>query len=855
VPFVLAILFWLPTATFAQEDRTRISSSGDTAITAGEHYGAGGLHRFLLGSDYRNLWTTRIVVPILDLSNTGGGLTPTTAGGGLQTKSLRFRGNDGLQYGFRSVDKDPDLLPAGFERTVVERLVQDQISSAHPAGPAITAPLMHAVGILHTLPQLVVLPDDARLGQFRDRFAGTLGFFEERAITEHARPFAGAAEIIEYDELSTMVRSGPENRVDARALLTARLFDLLIGDWDRHPGQWGWARFGDDDVTHWVPVPEDRDQAFVRYDGLFLTLTRIFTPQLANFGDEYPNMLGLTWNGRALDRWLLVELEAQTFDSIASEMQRRLSNEVLEDAVARMPDAYLPVDSARMASALKRRRDSLREAARRFFDFLAEEVDIHATDAAELVEVERDRDNSVSVTIGPLTEGLRSRPYFSRRFLNSETSEIRIYLHGGDDRILIDGENSGIKLRVVGGAGEDLLVDSSGTAGVNFYSDDGDRVEGNAGVKVDRRPFIAPPTAHPNDPPHRDWGSLSRVLPVVGYGPDVGFFVGGSGFRTGYGFRHIPFATSLQFGGGYSAGGQTGRIDIAALLHRSNSDKYLELRARASGIELLRFYGFGNELQLTGPNNNEFYRVNHTQNSIAAKFTMGLSPTVRFSTGPNVQYSRTIRHENRYLAQLPGLYGAGRFGQLGWTARVIADTRDSPDFARRGLLLDFGGGLYPAIWDVDSTYGEVHGVASTYISPARVPLSPTLAMRVGGKKVWGHYPFQNAAYIGDASSVRLGRQNRYGGYAALYGNMELRVRLGRAFLVLPGSLGLFALGDVGRVYYEAESSDRWHNAVGGGVWMSFLGPGKTVSAALVRSEIGTTLPQLTSFYLQGGFAF
>ena len=45
------------------------------------------------------------------------------------------------------------------------------------------------------------------------------------------------------------------------------------------------------------------------------------------------------------------------------------------------------------------------------------------------------------------------------------------------------------------------------------------------------------------------------------------------------------------------------------------------------------------------------------------------------------------------------------------------------------------------------------------------------------------------------------------------------------------------------------------NAVGGGVWISFLGPANTMSLAIVRNEVGTTMEQRISVYVQGGFAF
>src|SRR3989442_9352181 len=76
-------------------------------VVAGPGYGAGWLHRLLLGSHYRNLWTTPIAVDELDLARFAGGLTPQRCGGQRQTKSLRFSGADGQVYAFRSVDKDP----------------------------------------------------------------------------------------------------------------------------------------------------------------------------------------------------------------------------------------------------------------------------------------------------------------------------------------------------------------------------------------------------------------------------------------------------------------------------------------------------------------------------------------------------------------------------------------------------------------------------------------------------------------------------------------------------------------------------------------------------------------------------
>src|SRR5437899_1451740 len=99
-------------------------------VAAGAHYRAGGVHRFFLGDDYRDLWTMPIRVEVLDLRAYAGGLKPAFRVGGQETKGLAMKGADGRDYTFRGIDKDPSgVLPADLQGTIAERIVQDQISS------------------------------------------------------------------------------------------------------------------------------------------------------------------------------------------------------------------------------------------------------------------------------------------------------------------------------------------------------------------------------------------------------------------------------------------------------------------------------------------------------------------------------------------------------------------------------------------------------------------------------------------------------------------------------------------------------------------------------------------------------
>jgi hypothetical protein len=398
----------------------------------------------------------------------------------------------------------------------------------------------------------------------------------------------------------------------------------------------------------------------------------------------------------------------------------------------------------------------------------------------------------------------------------------------------------------MGGDGQDRLVDSTRKGSERFYDDAGApaRTEGS-GSKVDRRPYTIPRTS-PEAVPERDWGKRWTASTTLSYGPDLGVLIGGGRILTVYGFRKDPYASRHEFRAAFASGPVSYRVEYRGEFRKENSGIRLDLLGRASGIEVITFSGFGNDNP--APGNTEFYRVTQDAYRLQPSVVFALGSRATMRLGPVLRYVSTDNRPDRYLATLGDLYGTGNFGELGGGLSVRYDSRDRPALARKGLLLELGGDAYPAIWGVDSTYGEVRGEAVTYLS-INAPLDPTLALRVGGRKLWGQYPFFDAAFIGGAATVRLGRENRYAGDASAYGSTELRLSLARIKLVLPARIGIFGLADAGRVFLAGETSDTWHAAGGGGVSLSFLEHGYTISLAIAQSE------ERTGVYLQGGFAF
>jgi hypothetical protein len=815
-------------------------------VAAGPDYRADGVKRWLLGSDYRDLWTTPVAVPYLDLATTAGGLTPISAGGGMQTKSLWFRGADGYQYAFRSVAKGVKNIPPILQGTVVERLAQDQNSSQYPAGPLLVAPLAHAAGLMEAQPRLVALPDDPALGPFRERFRETVGYLERRLTVEPGLPGPdGALEIIDTDDLLDRIDAGPADRVDVRTYLRARLFDVWIGDRDRHQGQWTWARFTNDPSRVWVPIPEDRDQAFVRFDGVVLWLARQITGQyvdfdsgeLLKFGARYSHVIGTTWSARVLDRRLLVELPWEAWESVVQDLQACLTDSVIAAAVRAQPAEYYALRGAWLAQMLQARRAELPAFARRFYRLLAEEVELTATDVSELITVTRRPGGESALEIAPREHP--DTPYVRRNLDAAESRELRLITRGGADSVVVRGQGPGIRIRVLGG-GAAVVIDSSDAGRVSLLAPGGaDRAGGVRAVSVDRRPYRPPFASLDGRPPPRDWGGDWDPAIVVQAGPDIGLLAGGGPRYTRYGFWKYPYAYRVQARLAVATGPPTVAGDLRVSAYRLNSRVRWDVDVRGTGLDVLRFHGLGNETELL-VSDPEYYRVRQRVFEVAPAIALPLASRAMLRLGATASYTRTRADSNRIIGDTKP-YGSGNFGEVGLTADVQVDALRGGAAAASGAALVVEGRLFPAVWDVDSGFADLHATATAHIGTEAAPLHPVLALRAGGKVVFGTYPFQEAAYIGDPRTVRLGRQNRYGGDAAVWGGAELRLQLVRFGLILPAALGAYGLADVGRVFVAGESSTTWHPAWGGGLTLTFLTRANTACLEVVRSEERTVV--------------
>ncbi len=830
-----------------------VTSTADSfvVVTPGRRYASNAIGRTVLGSRYRDLWTTPIRIPVLDLRRVAGGLVPIRAHAGSQTKSLRFQGADGRQYQFRSVDKDPTArLSEELRHSVAGRALQDGVSASHPAASLVASALLEATSVLHVPQLLAVMPDDAALGEFRTDFAGLVGMLEERPdeTDDRSRSFAGARRIISPTRLFERLDAGPDDRVDAHAFLVARLMDMFMGDRDRHRDQFRWASVDSGTVTYWRPISRDHDEAFVKLDGPVLDVVRLYFQPLIAFDEEYPAHDKLNWHSREIDRRLPVVLDRAAWDSVARSVQALLTDTVIDRAVRAMPPEMYAVDGARLAALLRRRRDDLVVEALNYYAFLTREVEVRGTDAPEVAEITRLNTHQIEVS---LRERKRNAlPFFVRRFDERETREVRLLLWGGRDSVIVRGDiPPELRLRIVGGRGDDVVIDSTRAGHLHVYDDRGRNilVSPQGQRTIDTRAFPEWIGSDLDRYPPREWGARLLPLPVVEASSDLGVVLGAGAARTTYGFRKRPYASSFTASLAYATRASALRFVLDGDIRRENRAQYWAVQLLASGFDLQHFYGAGNESAAQG--NRRFHAVQQQLYSFEPSAVLPVGESFRLHLGPTIRWSRTTEGDDGFLASvLDTLYGAREFGQIGLRLGFDLDTRDVAQNARRGIHLAGESRLAPALWDAERAFSTSTLHVSAYRGLS-LPLQPTVALRAGGQYNSGRYPFQASAFLGGQGSVRGLPSQRYAGRSSAFASIELRMTVGHTDAVFPALWGVYGGGDVGRVWADGTPSRRWHDAVGGGAWVAMLDRAFTMRLGTAQSAGETAL------YLGAGLPF
>jgi hypothetical protein len=401
--------------------------------------------RLLMGSNYREEWGARVKVPVFRFSHSG--FTIEELGGGMQTRSLHILDSLGKEWALRTVDKDVmKALPPSAHIPIILKASQDLISAAFPYGAPIAGELVNAVGLRAARPQVYFVADDPALGQYRSIFANTLCTLEERD--------PGFEKTDDSFELLKNVTENNLYKIQQQVLLKARLMDMLMADWDRHADNWRWGLKDSAGLKYYYAIPRDRDWVFYQGKGLVPKLVQLtrgmrcfisFTPRVKNIKD-------LSWKAWTIDKQFLNEMTAQDWQTAVRQIQASLTDQVIEEAVRKMPVTVFELEGEDFINTLKSRRDNLEAGVMKYYRFLNEEVLVNGSNADEMFSVSAAGEG---ITVSVYKKENKQLLY-QRRFSPSETYFITLNGLGGNDDFEVQHDvTSKIRLNIYGGEGTD----------------------------------------------------------------------------------------------------------------------------------------------------------------------------------------------------------------------------------------------------------------------------------------------------------------------------------------------------------------------------------------------------------------
>jgi hypothetical protein len=847
------------TPVIAEKNLAPVNYSDSVRVVAANpNYEATKGRQFWLGLHYRQDWVTPVKMPYVNLTTQFGGLVPYKKGGGKQTRSLKLRNEEGQLFVLRAINKDPEkALPYYLRETVIKDIVQDQISAQNPYGPLIIPKLADAAGVLHTNPQLFWVPGDPALGHYIDEFSNMQAFLEEdpNESQENVASLGYARNLVGTEKVLQRLREDNDNMVNELDFARARLFDMLVGDWDRHQAQWRWKEQKTDKERIFTPVPEDRDVAFFKADGFlpYLIGRKWAIRNIQNFGYDYKDVVGLNLSALDNDRRFLASVTKDQWLQLAQEIKTGVTDAAIDSAVLALPPEVYPISGPEIAAKLKSRRDQLHKAAAIYYDVLARDVDITGSDKHEKFEVNRIDNQRTEVTVHKITKkGAVGKLLFQRTFFTKETREIRLYGLDGHDVFDVKGKvGKGPIVRIIGGHDPDSITDHSKVGGWKRKTVIYDVTKDNTYAFGPETRDKTTEFTEINDPEKEPY-KLPYFGPklYLGYNEDDKVYFGGGLVSRTYKFRKAPVATEQSLLANFAPATSAYNIRYNGEFKEAVKKYDLGITAAYFGPQLLyNYFGIGNNTDFDQDKEIEFYRVRFSRLFFSPTLNSNVFSFMRVGVGPQLDIIRIdessggfVTQEAKTNSELPEHASQADFARnrfLGIRGFANIESVINPKNPRLGIrwLNELSRN-----WQTNGEkqdYTNFNSQIVAYFSPP-FPFQLTLAYRLGGAHNYGDYQFYQANTLGGTENLRGYRRTRYAGRSSIYQNVELRSELFKFnFYFFPGRLGILGLWDAGRVYSGNDETkklfDGLHHGYGGGIWLEFFSK-MVVSATVAKGE-------------------
>jgi hypothetical protein len=814
-----------------------------------------GLFKSLWGKHYRKDYLTQIKVKSALLDTLYGGLKPVRKGGGHQTNSLRMEDSQGREYTIRNAKKSAlrfiqyflfktQYLTPDVNDTYFIQVLQDYWTTANPYASLTIGDLADAIQVYHANPQLFYIPKQKALGVYNEDFGDDIYFIEEQANDGRGdvASFGHHDKIIGTDDLIEKLRRKDKVAINEDLYIRSRLFDNIIGDFDRHHDQWRWAEEKQEDGSlYYSPIPRDRDQAYADFDGFILGAITTLSPPLRfmqRYKGKYKSLRWFNDAGDDVDRLVLKNDTEADWVKQAQYIKANMTEEVVNIAFAKFPEGLDKEKQEQIRQALLGRIANIEQQSRDLYKYLRSFVMITGTDKDDWFVITRKPGGITNIKGYRIQQGIKGIPFWDVDYNSAVTKEIWLYGLDDADKFEIVGEGDHeVCIKIIGGKNNDIYH-AENKSKIKVYDQ-----------KSKPNTFETPVKKTLTDSYDlntydfmKGRKDISQILPMLGYNPDDGLGIGAAYSYTKNDLRRNPFTAKHNIKAMYFTATSGINASYAGEFAHIFNNVNLGIKAGyTSPYYTNNFFGLGNDTENNTDLPMDYYRVRIRNAYFAPSLIYRGYYGSIISFGLQYENIEVTDNEDRFINTAgvnPNVFDEQVFYSA--EASYAYNNFDNAALPKKGFGFSLTGG-YKANFDEDKGFA--------YIIPELRLTSKidrggilVLATKLKAKHIFNNdFEFYQAATIGDMDGLRGFRQQRFSGKTAYYQNTDLRLSLGKLSNgFLPVTWGLYGGFDYGRVWVDGENSDTWHTSQGGGLLFNIAGF-TTANVAYFNSKDGGRL--------------
>ena len=318
----------------------------------------------------------------------------------------------------------------------------------------------------------------------------------------------------------------------------------------------------------------------------------------------------------------------------------------------------------------------------------------------------------------------------------------------------------------------------------------------------------------------------------------------GIGFsRKTFGFRKEPYSTLQRLSTLYAFSSGSYRVSYQGEFNHVIGKNDLVVNGEMAKPTLNNFFGIGNSTKVEDRFDVQYYRVRYNYVSGNVLLRRRIGSVLKVSMGPHIfNYWNHLEDNEQKILNTPSLVGLDFINvyktktYAGGKVEILLNNINSDFMPTRGIHWNT---QFSALAGINknsrplTTFTSDMTLYSSLTDPARV----VSVLKLGGGHILSKdYEYFQALTLGQNNFLRGFRKNRFAGTSLAYGSLTLLVKLfDTKSYIFPGAIGVLGFDDVGRVWAGNQSSKKWHNSYGGGVYYSPFNM-VLISAALAFSE-------------------